>query len=105
MVMEGDDGDAPLGDLLQIRVAREPDVKRVEPLGEEAALNELAEHRRAQEGRPREDGLERLEVLRARVDLERVAQGRTKLGQDVLEDEGVPVGCREGLYRAKWSAS
>lgn len=97
MSERGREGDAPLSDLLEVRLAREPHVERVAPLWEELGLEQLREHRAAQERAPREDGLERREVLRARVDDELLAQESAELRQDVLEEERVPVALGEGL--------
>lgn len=64
-------------------------IQGVEPVGDEGGGEGLAEHGRTQERGPREDVLERPELLRGRVDNERVAQPRAELRQHVLEQERV----------------
>lgn len=90
---------SPFGNLLQVRLAREPHVQRVEPLRYETRLDQLAHHRRTQERGPRENVLQRREILLTRVDDEPFPKSRAELREDMLEDKSVPIGGWESLRR------
>lgn len=74
-----------------------PEVQSIEPLGEEALLEKLRKYRVTHEGAPSQSRVKRTHLLIPRIDLEVVVQMSRDLGQDVEQDECVPLSSRECL--------
>lgn len=90
--------DLPLRNLvLRMLGLDEPNIEDVKPLREELGFEKLREHSRPEDRPPRKDVFERSKNLVPGIDLKVVPESGAELGQDVLEDERVPLICREDL--------